>query len=342
MSRGTYVRKHPVLHFKMKRAQDGISTYRHSRRLSRRVVLHTLSSQRKQRIMPSRKKKKAKGKARKVAKAAKEAKVAKAKEEESRAVVQDESLEAQMQRLTISAESPKLCKHGIPQLSPDEGKIFKDFLNEFFDAFLPEAEGDRIVWPSSSSIAAYYTATHQADVMDAFGAALIATRGEQYNEIYISKLDKVISFLLYNGTQFILDGNNSHAKLFASIACFFEDYMVVEGDGTKAIFRWAKINELLSADDHTLVQYYRKRIPCSCLDEKYKEVKSVKKMGLCYNPNCSQPGRRVERSKMFSCTRCGAVNYCSVECQKVNWKDHKETVCNDIVETKAALNSNRT
>ena len=81
--------------------------------------------------------------------------------------------------------------------------------------------------------------------------------------------------------------------------------------------RWAKVVELLSADDHTVVQFFRKRIPCSCLDEKYKEVKSVKKMGLCRNPNCSLPDHgRVERSKMFSCARCGNVNYCSVECQR--------------------------
>ena len=286
--------------------------------------------------MPSRKKKKAKGKARKAANAAK---VAKAKEEESRAVVQNESIEALLQRMTISAESPTLCRHGLVPLSPDEGKTFKDFIDEeFITAFLQR--GDRKVWPS---LVTSYTAT-QADVMGAFIAALKSSMGtEKYAEMYRSKVDTVFSFLLYNGTQSILDGKNSHAQLFASIACFFEDYMAVEGDGTKAIFRWTKMNELLSADDHTLVQYNRKRIPCSCLDEKYQEVKSVKKIGLCVNPNCNLPGRRVERSKMFSCTRCGAVNYCSVECQKANWKDHKDIICNDVVESKAALalNSNR-
>ena len=88
---------------------------------------------------------------------------------------------------------------------------------------------------------------------------------------------------------------------------------------------WTKILELQSADDHTLVSYYRKRIPCSCLDKKYKEVKSVKKMGLCRNPNCSLPDNgRVERRKMFSCTRCGVVNYCSVKCQRADWNRHRK------------------
>ena len=107
---------------------------------------------------------------------------------------------------------------------------------------------------------------------------------------------------------------------------------------TRAVPNLTKAYEWHAADDHTLVSYYRKRISCSCLDEKYKEVKSVKKMGRCYNLNCHHPDGRVERSKMFSCTRCGVANYCSVECQRADWKEHKE-FCDTSAEIKAAFNS---
>ena len=129
--------------------------------------------------------------------------------------------------------------------------------------------------------------------------------------------------------------------VFATYASFFEEWIAAIVHKTKATVGWAKIVELCVGDDHTLVSYYRKRIPCSCLDEKYKKVKSVKKMGFCYNIDCNMPDGMVERGKMFCCTRCGDANYCSVECQKADRKKHKK-LCDRTAETKAAFNSNQT
>ena len=183
--------------------------------------------------MPSRKK--AKGKARKAAKEAKEAEAARAKEEESRAVevaagqhCVQESVEAQMQRLTI-------CSHGCPSISAGEVKICEDFINAFLDAFFSEV-----------------------DVVYAFLKATNTTV-EVYEEIYDSKLDTVISMILYNGTQCILDGNNGQAKLHASLACYFEEYHAFHVCKRKAMINWTKPFELLrAADDHTLVSFYKK------------------------------------------------------------------------------------
>ena len=265
--------------------------------------------------MPSRKK--AKGKARKAAK--------EAKEEESRAEVnvaaasqqhvQEESLNAIMQRLRINAPSPTMCRHWCPLLSADDEKICLEFINAFI-----------------------ITAVSQVDVGKGFCAALKAAD----STVFCSKLDTLISMVLARGTQLILDGDNETAQLYASLACYFEDFKAVGLHKTRAAPNLTKVFELYSADDHTLVSYYRKRIPCACLDEKYKEVKSKKKMGRCYNLiSCSHPGGMVERSKMFSCTRCGEVNYCSVECQKNHWKERKQ-VCGNIAERKAAFNSGKT
>ena len=261
--------------------------------------------------MPSRKK--AKGKARK---AAKEAKAARGKEEGSRAVVANQRQEG-LQRLGINVASSKLCSHGYPCLSAGEEKLCLEFINAFIAVF-----------------------NSQDNMGEGFVSAEEATK-EQFAEVYASKLDTIISIILYNGTQCILDGDNRTARLNAMLAFYFENYMAVNVHMTQATLNVSKLIELESADERTLLSYYRKYISCSCLDDKYKEVKSVKKMGWCYNTNCSNPGGKVERSKMFSCTRCRDANYCSVECQKADWKHHKK-FCGQTAEMKAAFNSNQT
>ena len=280
--------------------------------------------------MPSRKK--AKGKARKAAKKAK------AKEEERRAEggvadsqLEEDSLEPLLnlsvedmlrqlvideRRQLIDETTQRECEHGLIDLSAGEEKIFLEFIDAYIASFFSYS---------------------QEDVVEGFFAAHHATK-DKYFDVYSSKLDEVISIILNNGTQDILEGDNEIAQLYASLACYFEEWIAVNVHKNQATFRWAKVVELESADDHTLVSYYRKRIPCACLDEKYKEVKSVKKMGLCYNSNCSHPEERVERSKMFCCTRCGDANYCSVECQKADWKEHR-VQCEEDAKKIAAFDS---
>ena len=256
--------------------------------------------------MPSRKK--AKGKARKAAKEAK------AKEEESRAVGEvagsqrrEGSLEAQLHQLVISDVAPRRCEHGLVQLSAGEEKICLEFINAYLTAF-----------------------SSQENVEVAIAVAFHATK-DKYFDVYMSssKLDTVVSMLLASGTQSILDERNDIAQRYAMLAANFDEMNAVGLRKTRATLNTAKVLELDSADDHTLVSFYKKRIPCACLDEKYKEVKTIKKMGICFNLNCSHPDRKVERSKKFSCSRCNFAKYCSVECQKAAWKDHKQ-ICGKI------------
>ena len=264
--------------------------------------------------MPSRKK--AKGKARRAAKEAK-------REEESQAMVaaanqrQKTSLKAQMQRLEINVFTPKECNHGLLPSSSSEKKRCFEFIRTF--------------------IAAY--ATSGDDMYESFTAAHEAVK-EEYYDVYSSssKLEAVVSMLLYNGAQFVLDGDNDTACLYALLACYFEEWISAQVRKSKAFFSWIKVCELDVADDHTLLQCLRRRIPCGCLNKKYEEVKSVKKMGCCFNPSCSLPEGKVERSKMFYCTRCCNANYCSIECQKADWKRHRVD-CDIIVGRKAEFDS---
>eukprot|EP00986_Skeletonema_menzelii_P006592 scaffold2515_cov142-Skeletonema_menzelii.AAC.2 len=148
---------------------------------------------------------------------------------------------------------------------------------------------------------------------------------EKYPSVWYdpSKLKLVVSLLLSVATQLVLEGDFDKARRFAALAPYFEFLAVKIGEKVK--LNKTAVLELSNRDDkHTLVKYLRKRIPCCCLDEKYDEVKSITRTGLCFNLECSLPNRMAERSAMLTCARCGDANYCSRKCQKADWPDHKE------------------
>jgi hypothetical protein len=140
-------------------------------------------------------------------------------------------------------------------------------------------------------------------------------------------MEYTTALFLAMGTQQVIIGNYKAAMLHAAIAYCFEQHVStsLRGHGNCKAMNWPKVNELFyDPDQHTLVSFFRKRIPCSCLDKKYKEVKSITKLGICYNFNCPHPDRKVERSRTKCCSRCHLANYCSLECQVDNWAIHKK------------------
>eukprot|EP00985_Skeletonema_marinoi_P000035 scaffold8_cov142-Skeletonema_marinoi.AAC.28 len=153
---------------------------------------------------------------------------------------------------------------------------------------------------------------------------------EKYGEVWNDpgKMKFVVSYLITCGTSKVLEGHTKIASKYASLASYFEQYMEVDFLNTRPYPNWPKIRELYisssAADEHTLVSFLKKRIPCSCLDEKYKQVKSISKIGICFNPKCPLPGGITNRSNTKCCSRCRwAVNYCSEECQEAAWPEHK-------------------
>jgi hypothetical protein len=273
--------------------------------------------------MPSRKK--AKGKARR---AAKETKAAAEEEEEADEVQaalvanQGGSLEAQMQRLTIDdllgkSGAQVQCRHGL-ELESHEEQLCIAFLEAFRVACIDE----RLIGSTHPLVAG----------MEATKVTFASVWKD------VEKLKQVVSYCVAVGTQCILDEKENKARLMPLFAYFIEQHIAAVFFSQRTI-QVCRIEELCSCDLHTLVSFFRKRIPCKCLDEKYKEVKFVKKMGSCSNPDCSLPGRKVERNKILLCAQCNQLpGYCSRACQKAHWKEHKK-LCREIAVLKAEFDA---
>ncbi len=266
--------------------------------------------------MPSRMK--AKGKARKVAKAKKEAEGG--REDEM------SSLQAGMEELwAMKNPGNNDCTHGSAPLDQSAEKFLRDFCTVY----------QRGLRSSSNS--------GKLDVGKELGEAHVATIKE-YAGVWTDSaaMELVQSTLVAKGAQHILHlGEESEfTRCCASMAYYFEQYTAVVLKGDAALPDTVKVAELFFADKHTLVKFFKKRIPCSCLDHVYKEVKSSTKMGLCCNNQCSHPSKQVARNTMLYCTRCRQVNYCSRECQIAHWPEHKE-FCGYCVSTKDEIDSKR-
>eukprot|EP00984_Skeletonema_dohrnii_P011223 scaffold4462_cov119-Skeletonema_dohrnii-CCMP3373.AAC.6 len=227
---------------------------------------------------------------------------------------QQQSLAEQMQRMQIGDTTE--CWHGLDERFDKADNIL--FLEAFEDAF------------SASVMQGAATAKSLADASDA--------TMDKYAEVWNDsiKMETVVSFLLSNGTQHVLEHNYDGARVSALFFRFFEQYIAAVLHQSQAIMNLPKIDVILNGrsdiDLHSLVKLFRRRVPCSCLDEKYHEVKCITKMGLCYNPECrlNPSGEVVERSKTMYCSRCRNATYCSRECQKADWTRHRPA-CDECV-----------
>jgi len=248
------------------------------------------------------------GKARKAAKA-------KAKEAEALAKLQRAGLShAKM----IEDGTVFVCLHGAGPLS------FQGICHEFVTAFRQEFID---------------AAKKIGDLSTCLIKAEDATKDE-FAKVWkdSAKMETTISRFVSEGAQHILEGEYDDAREKAAFARYLEQHIAMVLKQIQAKMNWVKIEDLwrtsdtMSGDVHTLVKFFRKRIPCKCLDEKYEQVKSITKMGMCYNSECPIPCGYVERSKTLYCSRCRNVTYCSRECQKACWTTHKSYCDEDAAE----------
>ena len=79
-----------------------------------------------------------------------------------------------------------------------------------------------------------------------------------------------------------------------------------------------------------LRRFYRKRIPCSCLDKKSNKKKEEKK-ACCSFDQCSE---RKALKRLQVCSGCMDAIYCCIECQSNDWESHS-MVCRFVADKKS-------
>jgi hypothetical protein len=272
--------------------------------------------------MPSRKK--AKGQARKAARVKKEEELLSEKERKVEEVFR-ELEQTQIQRLQVNNQNSVPCMHGFDPFPDDHVciKFIRAFVLEFYKCMreYPDlTQTEKIVIECLSNA----KDSIQAEYSDVWNSA--------------DKIKQVISYFLCNGTVLFLEADADNCRMSAVLARFFEQWLKVKVHRIQACIDWPKVVESGGGDEHTVVKYFWRSIRCSCLDEKYEEVKSVTKMGICFNLHCAHQRRTVERSKLRCCSRCRSITYCSRECQVADWSSHKE-LCDKVAAAKAEFDA---
>ena len=86
-----------------------------------------------------------------------------------------------------------------------------------------------------------------------------------------------------------------------------------------------KNDDIFLGCERLVVQFFAKRLDCPELKKVYKRVKLKKqKTGVCHTCH-----KRFSRCDLFYCTACGGQQYCSEECQKLNYSEHRQ-ICGKL------------
>jgi hypothetical protein len=127
------------------------------------------------------------------------------------------------------------------------------------------------------------------------------------------------------------DGTKA-AKSYALYIMHLESYNGEGDDILAAMFRSGMLltlSDLQHGGEKDIIRFFMKRTTCSCLKERYKQIKISHPTSKSRCDNCHQV---KDRRSIMLCGRCKTRQYCSIECQSVDWPKHKIDQCDKIIQ----------
>ena len=95
-----------------------------------------------------------------------------------------------------------------------------------------------------------------------------------------------------------------------------------------------KSSNFIFGGQRDALKFYSKRLPCSCLKEKYKQAReSLPKLGKC--AYCYEQKDRT--TDLLVCGQCKTAMYCSRECQVAHWRQCHEEECSNHAGIRKAM-----
>jgi len=132
-----------------------------------------------------------------------------------------------------------------------------------------------------------------------------------------------VQVLVSLGTKQILEeeDDEKRAESYAQTILFLEEIRRTSAEkATSDQFRQG----VLDLDSRrNLVKFFRKRIPCNCLDDEWEALKDER------TGKCTLCSKTAEDASLFNCSKCGLIKYCSKDCQVKDWPDHK-SLCKEL------------
>jgi MYND finger len=131
-------------------------------------------------------------------------------------------------------------------------------------------------------------------------------------------LANAVAISYASATVCLLCGDTAKARDACLGACRFE---ALRWETMSADFlQYSSVSERSEiTTEQGFVRFVARHIPCDCLDDMKKELKKQVKRGHCLGCAIEFPV-----ADLSHCSRCKIVSYCSENCQRKDWKNHKE------------------
>lgn len=205
-----------------------------------------------------------------------------------------------------SLQQEECCQHGLASI--EEGHPCHRF-SEWFQAMFAFDEDGHLTMPVLQTLRVAHE-QHPDALNDGRNRNLMRT------------------YFLANGTGFIQDSDDNPFAMTWATGLAFAVMILEEFDPTKSAAlgsiaptskKCMEARDVIEGCERSLIRFFKKRIPCSCLDGKYADVRMLPKTSICRH--CSE---RKEKCTMMLCTGCETVQYCSQGCQAKDWPRHKD------------------